>query len=93
MAFYYIFFIFKFFIRGISIDKERKGGVFMKKDKDKKKDTGTGSYKMHLDSKLEDTATDVYYNTKCRTKDAGVAIPTEDAVDEAKKWVDDENKM
>lgn len=44
------------------------------------------------DPKIEDTATDVYYNTKERLKDSKVAIPTEDAVDEAKDWVDDENR-
>lgn len=44
------------------------------------------------DPKIEDTATDVYYKTKEKIKDSNVAIPTEDAVDEAKDWVDDENK-
>ena len=53
----------------------------------------TGSYKMHLDSKMEDTATDVYYKTECKKSDSQVSIPTKDAVDEAKEWVDDVNKM
>ena len=44
------------------------------------------------DPKIEDTATDVYYKTKEKIKDSNVAIPTEDAIDEAKEWVDDENK-
>ncbi len=37
------------------------------------------------------TATDIYSDTKCRTKDAKVAIPTEKEVEEAKDWVDNEN--
>lgn len=44
------------------------------------------------DPKMEDTATDLYSNTKERIKDSKVAIPTEDAVDEAKEWVDDANR-
>lgn len=59
-------------------------------NKPRKEDKGT--YKREHDSKLEDTATDVYYKTKEKTKDGKVAIPTEDAVDEAKEWVDDENR-
>ncbi|WP_262428339.1 DUF3787 domain-containing protein [Paratissierella segnis] len=51
-----------------------------------------GSYRMHKDSKMEDTATDVYYKTECKIPDSKVAIPTEDAVIEAKEWVDDENR-
>lgn len=53
-------------------------------NKPRKEDKGT--YKREHDSKLEDTATDVYYKTKEKTKDGKVAIPTEDAVDEAKEW-------
>lgn len=53
----------------------------------------TGSYKMHLDSKIDDTATDIYYKTECKLEDSKVSIPTKDAVKEAKEWVDDENKM
>lgn len=52
----------------------------------------TGTYQMHRDSKIEDTATDVYYKTECKIPDSKVAIPTEDAVIEAKEWVDDVNK-
>ena len=52
----------------------------------------TGTYQMHRDSKIEDTATDVYYKTECKIPDSKVAIPTEDAVKEAKEWVDDINK-
>lgn len=51
-----------------------------------------GSYKMHKDSKIEDTATDVYYKTACKLPDSKVAIPTEDAVIAAKEWVDDVNR-
>lgn len=39
------------------------------------------------------TATDIYANTKCRKEDSNVAIPTEESVEQAKEWVDDENKM
>ncbi len=54
---------------------------------------GSGSYKAHKDPKLEDTATDIYYKTECKIADSKVAIPTEDAVEKAKEWVDDVNKM
>lgn len=57
------------------------------------KEPQTGSYKMHLDSKLEDTATDIYYKTECKLENSNVAVPTKDAVEEAKEWVDDRNKM
>ena len=57
-----------------------------KKDKDYTKDH------KKRDPKIEDTATDVYYNTEKRIKDSKVAIPTKDAVDEAKEWVDDANR-
>lgn len=63
-----------------------------KVDKKEKKPT-TGAHKMHKDSKIEDTATDVYYKTKCKKEDSNVAVPTEDAVKESKEWVDDKNKM
>lgn len=52
-----------------------------------------GSYKEHKGPKREDTATDVYYKTECKLPDSKVAIPTKDSVEEAKDWVDDENKM
>lgn len=45
------------------------------------------------DPKLENTATDVYYKTQCKIPESEVAVPTYDAVVEAKEWVDDENKM
>lgn len=54
---------------------------------------GSGSYKQFKEPKLEDTATDVYYKTECKVADSKVAIPTEDAVEKAKEWVDDVNKM
>lgn len=34
---------------------------------------------------------DVYSDTKCVLEDSGVAIPTEESVEDAKEWVDDEN--
>ncbi|MBP2028143.1 hypothetical protein J2Z35_001944 [Acetoanaerobium pronyense] len=36
-------------------------------------------------------ATDVYDSVKCHTPDTNVDIPTEEAVEKAKKWVEDEN--
>jgi len=52
----------------------------------------TGSYEQDKEPKLEDTATDIYYKTDCKLENSKVAIPTEDSVQEAKEWVDDENK-
>lgn len=52
-----------------------------------------GTYKEHKGPKRENTATDVYYQTQCKLPDSEVAIPTYDAVIEAKEWVDDVNKM
>ena len=62
----------------------------LEEDKNKAK---TGAYKMYKDSKIEDTQTDIYSNTKKKLKDSNVAIPTEESVEEAKEWVDDENRM
>ena len=52
-----------------------------------------GTYKQNREPKIEDTATDIYYKTERKLPDSKVAIPTEDAVEEAKAWVDDTNKM
>ena len=52
-----------------------------------------GTYKEYMSPKREDTATDIYYKTECKLSDSNVAIPTKDSVDEAKEWVDDENRM
>lgn len=51
-----------------------------------------GTFKQNREPKIEDTATDVYYKTEKKLPDSKVAIPTEDSVDEAKTWVDDENR-
>jgi len=51
-----------------------------------------GSYKNHRDPYFGYSQTDVYYNTEMKIPDSGVAIPTYDAVVEAKEWVDDINK-
>lgn len=61
--------------------------------KDPKNVKVEGTYKQNREPKLEDTATDIYYKTERKIKDSQVSIPTEDSVEEAKKWVDDENKM
>lgn len=36
-------------------------------------------------------ATDVYDSVMCHIPDTNVDIPTEEAVEKAKKWVEDEN--
>jgi hypothetical protein len=87
----------------MNIDKDKRGLEkqidscevdFEKKVPSEAKDlASSGSYKQHKEPKLEDTATDVYYKTECKVADSKVSIPTEDAVDKAKEWVDDENKM
>lgn len=53
----------------------------MTRDKENKK----------VQSQEPPTATDIYANTDYRTKDAKVAIPTKESVDDAKDWVDNEN--
>ncbi|MDD2447706.1 MAG: DUF3787 domain-containing protein [Tissierellia bacterium] len=60
-------------------------------EKDIKKKNIEGTYKQNREPKLEDTATDIYYKTDCKLPDSKVAIPTEDSVQEAKEWVDNEN--
>ncbi|WFA09016.1 DUF3787 domain-containing protein [Tissierella sp. Yu-01] len=50
-----------------------------------------GTFKQNREPKIEDTATDVYYKTDRKIPDSKVAIPTEDSVEEAKSWVDNEN--
>lgn len=35
---------------------------------------------------------DVYSSTECHLEDSNVAVPTDEAVAEAKEWVDDENR-
>lgn len=52
----------------------------------------TGAYKGEKDSKLENTQTDVYHDTKCKKEGSNVAVPTEEAVEDAKEWVDDINR-
>jgi len=42
--------------------------------------------------KIEDRETDLYYKLEKKLPESNVAIPTYDAVVEAKEWVDDENK-
>lgn len=38
------------------------------------------------------SASDVYGSTECQTEGAKVDIPTEEAVEQAKEWVEDENR-
>ena len=52
----------------------------------------SGSYKQHKEPKLEDASGDVFYKTECKIVESKVAIPTEDAVEKAKEWVDDINR-
>lgn len=35
---------------------------------------------------------EVYDSTECHLEDSNVAIPTDEAVENAKEWVDDENR-
>lgn len=50
-------------------------------------------YQMYREPKNLNTTTDAFYNVEKRIPDSNVSIPTLDAVIEAKKWVDDVNKM
>lgn len=50
-------------------------------------------YQMYREPKSKDTTTDVFYKVEKRMHDTNVAIPTIDAIIEAKEWVDDINKM
>lgn len=51
------------------------------------------SYHMYKEPKSLDTTTDAFYKVEKRIPETNVAIPTLDAIIEAKKWVDDVNKM
>lgn len=35
---------------------------------------------------------EVYDSTECHLEDSNVAIPTDDAIENAKEWVDDHNR-
>lgn len=69
------------------MDKEKRN---LEENKDHPK---TGVYKGEKDSKIQPTQTDIYNDTECKIEDSKVAVPTEDAVEDAKEWVDDENRM
>lgn len=69
------------------MDKDKRN---LEKDGDCKK--GEGPYKGEKDSKIQPTQTDIYSNTECTTEDGNVAVPTEESVEDAKEWVDDENR-
>ena len=62
------------------------GGIFVN---DKKNDI---VYQMYKEPKNQETTTDAFYKVKKRIPITNVAIPTLDAIIEAKKWVDDVNK-
>ncbi|HSH36843.1 CDIF630_02480 family spore surface protein [Schnuerera sp.] len=49
-------------------------------------------YQMYREPKNLNTTTDAFYNVKKRFANTNVAIPTLDAIIEAKEWVDDINK-
>lgn len=53
---------------------------------DKKNKCGNG------DNKDKRPQSEVYDSTECHLDDSNVAIPTDDAVEHAKEWVDDENR-
>lgn len=44
-------------------------------------------------AKGEYSGTDVYSDVKEREEDTGIEIPTDEAVEEAKEWVDNQNQM
>ena len=50
------------------------------------------SYQMYREPKNSNTTTDAFYNVEKRIPNTNVAIPTLDAIIEAKEWVDDVNK-
>nr|WP_272879034.1 DUF3787 domain-containing protein [Clostridium sp. Cult2] len=47
---------------------------------------------MYREPKSLSTTTDAFYNVKKRIPNTNVAIPTLDAIIEAKEWVDDVNR-
>jgi len=49
-------------------------------------------YQMYREPKNLNTTTDAFYNVKERISNTNVAIPTLDAIIEAKEWVDDVNR-
>jgi hypothetical protein len=51
------------------------------------------AYQMYREPKNQETTTDAFYKVEKRIPITNVAIPTLDAIIEAKKWVDDVNKM
>ncbi len=48
--------------------------------------------KVSEDGKKEKPQSDVYSDTECTLEDSNVAIPSDEAVEEAKQWVDEENR-
>lgn len=50
------------------------------------------AYQMYKEPKNLNTTTDAFYNVEKRIPNTNVAIPTLDAIIEAKEWVDDVNK-
>lgn len=50
-------------------------------------------YQMYREPKNMNTNADVFYKVEKRIPITNVAVPTLDATIEAKKWVDDVNKM
>lgn len=48
--------------------------------------------KVSEDGKKERPQSDVYSDTECTLEDSNVAIPSDEAVEEAKQWVDEENR-
>ncbi len=67
---------------------EDKRSLNIKKDYQSAK----GAYENDKDPTFGYSPTDVYYDTEKKLANSKVAIPTYDAVIEAKEWVDDINK-
>lgn len=54
---------------------------------------GTLTQRQFKEVKIDDRETDAFYKTDYKLENSKVSIPTLDAVEEAKDWVDNENKM
>lgn len=54
---------------------------------------GTLTQRQFKEVKIDDRETDAFYKTDHKLPDSKVSIPTEDAVIEAKDWVDNVNRL
>lgn len=54
---------------------------------------GTLTQRQFKEVKIDDRETDAFYKTDYKKEESKVSIPTEDAVEEAKDWVDNVSRM